>query len=284
MKQATIIIFALTLFIAIPSANAERSVTFQTYYPSPGGGYNNLTMTPHHTNDDLCSTQSMLDGTFYFNSLKREIRICGTPEGTFSGGQWELNGNDLYPIATTASDGLKIGIGTQNPQARLHIVESNNTGSSNDVEINASDGTDGNTGIELVNNSTVTAAGVSSYIDFRAGPNSDTDDFHGRLSYLYGPALSGPSRGAMSIRAVPSSSVHSLLVENQNGYVGVMMTPGEFPTSELHVKGNELVEGNTTVTGSVTANGLNIDNGTNSGPVDMIYNSGKFYPHAVFAP
>ncbi|HOW35345.1 MAG TPA: tail fiber domain-containing protein [Candidatus Omnitrophota bacterium] len=131
-------ILLLAVFFSPAYAQTE-TMTLTTYYPAPLGFYSQLRLVPRSatlgppvTCDNASKASSLgvmwLDGSLGVDTLK----ICQddgtgtltwTTLGSGGGGSlWTRTGSNLYPINITDN----IGVGTQAPQAPLHIRNGTN--------------------------------------------------------------------------------------------------------------------------------------------------------------
>lgn len=139
--------FALLFINFTPLVWAEKnSVSLVSYYPSPIGAYDRLRFVPQ---DEL--TGSCQDGSFYFNASDKNLEYCKDNVWLSSTGIWTKRSHppgfdkwvgaakvDQFFFSTSYPDLTKrkpwVGIGTDNPQAPLHLV-GNSTGTPSLVHI-----------------------------------------------------------------------------------------------------------------------------------------------------
>ncbi|MFH1504815.1 MAG: hypothetical protein ABIH08_05480, partial [Candidatus Omnitrophota bacterium] len=130
LKLAIIIILFLSFLIILP-AFAQESITLTTYYPSPNGIYKHLRLSPIlTTNRETCDAAAAQEGLMYYDngidgSTPGEglyycdgISDSWQPIGAGGGGgSWlpTVAPNNIY------YDTGFVGIGTNDPKARLHM-------------------------------------------------------------------------------------------------------------------------------------------------------------------
>jgi hypothetical protein len=118
MKKLFLALFFLVFLVNLNYAQEEQ-LTITTYYPSPVGVYRNLRLYPT-TQPDCDTITGNNRGTLYYNDSENKLYLCkdtGWTEVGGAGGYWTLSGSQLY----TNDLNWNVGIGTQNPQARLHL-------------------------------------------------------------------------------------------------------------------------------------------------------------------
>lgn len=118
--RCILVVLSAILLLTIP-ALAQESITLTSFYPAPFGAYDTLRLIPRNV-PPPCNTNEHI-GTMYISSTDNKLHIC-TGTGGGGGGNWSSapvwtqNGNLIFP-----SDGTdpNIGIGTTNPQEKLHV-------------------------------------------------------------------------------------------------------------------------------------------------------------------
>jgi len=120
MKDKKTITILTLLFVLIPVSIHAGSLTFNTYLPSPTDAYDRLRLTPRSTLPTPCDIGSI------YVELSGSVKVCNNDGGGsgvwgFFSGVWTQTGDDLYPTDTASNPDLKIGIGTTEPEGRLHI-------------------------------------------------------------------------------------------------------------------------------------------------------------------
>jgi len=128
------ILFFTLLFVGLSWAVAHaQSLNLQSYFPAPFAAYDRLRLTPLDNTDgntpQLGQACVGLEGTIVVVDASPELRICldtpTGPEWTTIPSVWTLNGNNLYPTETeapTSNDDIQVGIGTDTPATKLHVV------------------------------------------------------------------------------------------------------------------------------------------------------------------
>ncbi len=103
------------------------SVQLGTYYPAPFGSYDRLRLVPRATLSGACDP-----GSIYVEDTGTTLQFCAG-DSTWEPlplGYWLKVGSDLYPADDTAN----VGLGTETPSARLHLIKSS-TSSAKDLNI-----------------------------------------------------------------------------------------------------------------------------------------------------
>lgn len=131
-----IFLFLIFLFGGLPLAHAQgqprKVLDLSTSYPSPFGMYQRLDtkyfrMTPVDGTPPGCTTNPDLSGYMY-TDMDGETHICEPPNWMpYTPGLWgKIDSKPVYSIyPTDISDersSFSLGIGTTEPQAKLHIV------------------------------------------------------------------------------------------------------------------------------------------------------------------
>ena len=109
--------FLLFLSVKSSAQTTSEEITITTYYPSPYGVYNTLTLYPNddHTPGGCLNTER---GQMYYDNTDNKIYVCdGTNWGGLGGGFWAANGNDIYNINSG-----NVGIGTTAPGYKLEVI------------------------------------------------------------------------------------------------------------------------------------------------------------------
>ncbi len=130
MKVLNLFVILFTFFLCSSAfAQSIENMTMTSYYPSPFGAYDRLTLYPRNTPPVACNA-SNLGMMYYDNSLSPHVfRICindGTGphwDAVSVGGFtiWAQTGNNIYPKDTASNPNLKIGIGTILPTNKLQV-------------------------------------------------------------------------------------------------------------------------------------------------------------------
>jgi hypothetical protein len=135
MKKV-LLILVLGIFLTIPAFTQqppEETITITTYYPSPYGVYNELRLFPQSEPSAACGVGR--EGTMYFDSEDNVAYICSCNEdgicswGSVGGGFWAAGVDDYADDIYNTNTG-NVGIGTQEPQASLHLMASDFMGTS----------------------------------------------------------------------------------------------------------------------------------------------------------
>jgi hypothetical protein len=121
------VLFFLFAFIfstqCFAQSNTTETLTITTYYPSPYGVYRNLRLNPSNepaTNVDrgLMYYDNGTDELKYWaGSVKQWVNLTGGAGGVAGGWEYNATTGHVYNVNTG-----NIGIGTKNPQEKLHIV------------------------------------------------------------------------------------------------------------------------------------------------------------------
>jgi hypothetical protein len=101
----------------VPSPKSE-TISLVTYYPSPYGAYDRMQLVARDSQPCECTQKFM--GLLYVDKTG-SLKICTYLEDKYqwvSVGFWQINNGRLFP---ENFDALYVGIGTNEPQARLHI-------------------------------------------------------------------------------------------------------------------------------------------------------------------
>lgn len=114
MKKALSLIVVVWMFVCLLAsfAQAQETLTFTTYYPSPFGAYDQILLVPRAPLAGACTT-----GTMYVRNDTNQAEYCSTGTWGSGGGLgfWTQNGTSLYPSSTT----WNVGIGTTTPRAQI---------------------------------------------------------------------------------------------------------------------------------------------------------------------
>jgi len=133
MRKKTFILslFLTALLFSPILIQAQENITITTYYPAPFGVYKNLRLFPHDELDlwDSCDNP----GDMYYDASDDAVYTCRsgiwgdmTATNRISPiGYWVLDRDDghLYPPdALSGTVNWDVGIGTADPEAKLHVV------------------------------------------------------------------------------------------------------------------------------------------------------------------
>ena len=108
-----------------PPECVTDSMEIVTWYPSPYNEYEELRLYPISDSNGQCNSDTR--GLMYYDSDEDKVKLCKGPAGLNNwqdlggGGYWDVspsNSNDIYYTPSG-----NVGIGTNNPQAKLHIKE-----------------------------------------------------------------------------------------------------------------------------------------------------------------
>lgn len=119
MKK-TILILVLVIIPAL-SVNAQQQLQLSTYYPAPYGRFQQVVVgdrvliTPQAAPPANCE-----EGQIYVSSATG-TQLCQGGNWIAVGG-WSTRQEGSTPIVFTEDDTARIGIGTSDPQQKLHIV------------------------------------------------------------------------------------------------------------------------------------------------------------------
>ena len=98
-------ILFLLIFGLVPAVLfSQESITITTYYPSPYGSYNELTLSPHTPANSTCDATSG-EGTIYYDSTEKQIKICTGAGGWVSVGSAATTGMVAAFATSTAPGG-----------------------------------------------------------------------------------------------------------------------------------------------------------------------------------
>ncbi|MFA5271956.1 MAG: hypothetical protein WC412_06450 [Candidatus Omnitrophota bacterium] len=197
------IIFLSSPFLFLQAQNTEI-LTIATYYPAPSGVYQNLRLFPTAAAPLTACDSADEEGTMYYNNDTNQLMVCReTSPLNFNwqpvgAGFWTQAGNFLY---SNDSD-WNVGIGTDNPQRKLHIVGSDN-GTPSVLSIQNIDTTDGN-GLCLSYRGVTTGVGADNFAEFASVKsrfvNHSASGRVGALDFhVAGPGGSIASTPAMTI-------------------------------------------------------------------------------------
>lgn len=120
MKKINILTALFSGIVLCTVVHAE-SLTLTTYYPAPFGAYDRLRLVPRGNLAGVCDI-----GTLYVETPD-QLKYCkdngsGIGEWGTMGGVWTQSGDDLFPNDYSNPD-LYVGIGTNTPQYKLHIID-----------------------------------------------------------------------------------------------------------------------------------------------------------------
>jgi len=128
-----ILILTLTLVVGSTLFAHAQSLQLQTYYPAPFGAYDRLRLVPQDDNPSgTCPIGSLYvyegvsgtESTLYFCTV--DEASPGDGKWVRIPGVWSQNNNYIFPSDTDPADSdnpnLLVGIGTQTPSEKLHIV------------------------------------------------------------------------------------------------------------------------------------------------------------------
>lgn len=132
-KNTLLIAFLFLMLGGYSFARSTENMTMTSYYPSPFGAYDRLTLYPRGTAPVPCNNATNLGMMFYDNSLSPHVfRIC-IDDGTGphwdeiavgASSIWTQTGNNIYPKDTASNPNLKIGIGTILPTNKFQVHNS----------------------------------------------------------------------------------------------------------------------------------------------------------------
>ncbi|MFA5271154.1 MAG: hypothetical protein WC412_02285 [Candidatus Omnitrophota bacterium] len=228
------IFLVLAFFISLPGFAQTETLTITTYYPAPFGVYRNLRLFPTPTADagicDNAHTDS--EGIVYYDNTLNRLRVCTLQGGILS---WQDVGGSFWTFVDNPApimdfiypndNNWNVGIGTNNPQRKLHVVDVN-SGTPSVLSIQNTDTTDGN-GLCLSFRGVTTGVGADNFSEFAA--------VKGRfISHLESGRI-----GALDFHvAGPINSVHVpvMTINGTNRNVGIDIGEG-IPQAKLEVKG-----------------------------------------------
>lgn len=98
-----------------------EQISLSTYIPAPYGAYDQVRLLGTDMNSIDCDYT--LEGLLVFDESSRALRLCRDSSWQGFKGVWVQEADNLYPDATLSSPDLNIGIGTTNPQAKLHVFD-----------------------------------------------------------------------------------------------------------------------------------------------------------------
>jgi len=130
-----ILLFSILILGLSAAAAQAQSLDLKSYFPAPYGAYDRLKLIPQdHTEAqwDINADCSGLGGTGTIIVVDNdpEIRICsddgsGGAKWTALPGVWTQNTNYIFP--TDTDDEIRVGIGTNSPETKLHVKSNSDT-------------------------------------------------------------------------------------------------------------------------------------------------------------
>jgi len=193
MKKYIPVLLLIFLFLYVPHLYAQSQVDLNTYYVSPYGSYFAIRLYPRASLGTNCSADEI--GTLYTDeTLNARLFLCHQSQqwGLISS-KWSKNDNaDITGIIDYVyyNGPANVGIGTLNPQEKLHIVDGELPASAvNPVVMRIESAASDAPSLHLQD------GGSDSYLTFDSSSPDDiilsTDDESIRLRYEPDPATSG---------------------------------------------------------------------------------------------
>jgi hypothetical protein len=124
------LVFIVLLALVCHAYAADEKLTITTYYPSPAGVYKNLRLMPGADPGD-CTNANAPIGKLFFNATAGSVYACTQISGSNYGYRPVSQFWDLNPATATVSPvdtSYRVGIGTNNAAAKMHIAHNGGAG------------------------------------------------------------------------------------------------------------------------------------------------------------